>query len=111
MTKEELENYEPKGQLEGFPKEVIARMLDCQEEQGNKRDVTVFEETRASYFEGLKWYQTEEGYDYTFYDQEYQELDGGVYDNLDVSLTEAAEDMSAGADKSYQGSSDSTQGS
>ena len=66
MTKEELENYEPKGQLEGFPKEVIARMLDCQEEQGNKRDVTVFEETRASYFEGLKWYQTEEGYDFWY---------------------------------------------
>ena len=43
MKREELENYIPKGKLEGFPKEIIARMLDCQEEQGNPRDVTVFE--------------------------------------------------------------------
>ena len=47
MTTKELENYEPKGQLEGFPKEIIARMLDCQEEQGNKRDVTVFEKYKV----------------------------------------------------------------
>lgn len=33
----ELENYEPKGQLEDFPKEIIARMLQHQEEQGNKK--------------------------------------------------------------------------
>lgn len=38
-------------------------------------------------------HETDEGYDYTFYDQEYQELDGGIYDNLDVSLKEAIEDI------------------
>lgn len=57
MTKEELENYEPKGQLEGFPKEVIARMLDCQEEQGNKRDVYLFEKCRSV---GFVWSETKE---------------------------------------------------
>ena len=32
--------------------------------------------------------KTEEGYDYTFYDQEFQELDGGIYDTFDaVSYT------------------------
>jgi len=38
-------------------------------------------------------HEMDEGYDYTFYDQEYQELDGGIYDNLDVSLKEAIEDI------------------
>lgn len=62
MTKEELENYEPKGELEGFPKEVIARMLDCQEEQGNKRYVTVFEEYKFPFLEGggFDWDKTKE---------------------------------------------------
>lgn len=35
-----------KGQLEGFPKEIVERMLECQVEQGNSRDVSIFEENR-----------------------------------------------------------------
>lgn len=58
MTKEELENYVPKGQLEGFPKEIIARMLDYQEEQVNKRDVSVFENNITI---GFAWDKTKEG--------------------------------------------------
>ena len=63
MTKEELENYEPKGQLTGFPKEIIARMLECQEEQGTPRDISVFERDRTAgqYVEGFAWYKTKEG--------------------------------------------------
>ena len=38
-------------------------------------------------------HETDEGYDYTFYNEDYQELDGGVYDNPDVSLAEAIEDI------------------
>lgn len=58
----ELENYEPKGELTGFPKEIIARMLQCQEEQGNKRDVTVFEKYNScSLVEGgFDWEETKE---------------------------------------------------
>lgn len=37
--------------------------------------------------------ETEEGYDYTFYDQEFQELDGGIYDTFDVTLQEAAKTL------------------
>ncbi len=37
--------------------------------------------------------ETEEGYDYTFYDQEFHELDGGIYDNFDVTLQEAAKEL------------------
>ena len=58
MTTKELENYEPKGKLEGFPKEIIAKMLDYQEEQGNKRDISVFEKCT---FAGFIWEETKEG--------------------------------------------------
>ena len=39
--------------------------------------------------------ETEGGYDYTFYDQDYKALDGGVYENPDVPIWEAAEDILA----------------
>lgn len=34
---------EYKGKLKGFPKEVVEKMLERQEEQGNTRDISVFE--------------------------------------------------------------------
>ena len=59
-----LQNYSPKGNLEGFPKEIIARMLECQEEQGNLRDVTVFEEKMSAGMDikGFAWDKTKEGW-------------------------------------------------
>ena len=59
-----LENYTPKWNLIGFPKEIITRMLDYQEEQGNPRDITVFE-TRVAAEQcnkGFTWDKTKEGY-------------------------------------------------
>ena len=58
-----LENYVPKGELTGFPKEIIARMLDCQEEQGNKRDINVFERDKEANNQkkGFNWLRTQEG--------------------------------------------------
>ncbi len=37
--------------------------------------------------------ETEGGYDYTFYGEDYRVLDGGVYENLSVPIWEAAEDI------------------
>ena len=61
-----LENYEPKGDLVGFPKEIITRMLDCQQEQGNKRDVSVFEKNiiAGKNPKGFSWFFTKEGIDF-----------------------------------------------
>lgn len=58
----DLENYTPKGDLIGFPKEIIARMLDCQEEQGNLRDVSIFESSKSTDLEpgGFDWHRTKE---------------------------------------------------
>ena len=38
---------EYKGQLKGFPEHIVNAMLDEQERQGNKRDVSVFEKLRC----------------------------------------------------------------
>ena len=37
--------------------------------------------------------RTEEGYDYTFYALDYDEIDGGAYDNSDISMQQAMEDI------------------
>lgn len=47
--------------LKGFPKEVVEKMLDRQEEQGDERDISVFERNKIS---GFGWRQTIEGYDF-----------------------------------------------
>ena len=41
LVKAEKTTY--KGQLEGVPNDIVERMMDCQEEQGNNRDASVFE--------------------------------------------------------------------
>ena len=35
----------------------------------------------------------EDGYDYTFYNEDYQEDDGGIYDNPTIYVDEAASDI------------------
>lgn len=55
-----------KGELEGFPKEVVDLMLERQFEQIGIRDVTVFEACRYANVDtgGFKWGETEEGHDF-----------------------------------------------
>jgi hypothetical protein len=50
------------GQIKGFPIEVVQRMVDCQIEQGNKADVSVFQRNKiAMKFEGgFDWCNTKE---------------------------------------------------
>ena len=35
------------------------------------------------------------GYDYTIYDMDYRELDGGVYDNPDITIRQALDEIVA----------------
>lgn len=62
----EMMANEYKGELKDFPKEVVERMLFLQEEEGNKRDVTVFEARPWADKEdrGFSWPKTPEGYDF-----------------------------------------------
>lgn len=40
-------------------------------------------------------HEVDDGYDYTIYDQNYKELDGGVYDNPDISIRDALNEIVA----------------
>lgn len=57
-----------KGQLQGFPTEIVEAMLDEQERQGNKRDVRVFEEYRDTTGDdgGFDWDVSDKGFDVWF---------------------------------------------
>jgi len=52
-----------KGQIKGFPEEIVEKMLYYQEQQGNKKDVSIFEESRGrnKRDRGFTWGQTLEG--------------------------------------------------
>lgn len=55
-----------KGQLQSFPKEIIEKMLEEQELQGNSRDITVFENDIIASFSGrgFSWSNSEDGIDF-----------------------------------------------
>jgi len=59
-----MEKY--KGCLKSFPEEIVNRMLDYQEEQGNKRDVSVFEQSVTADYQsgGFDWERTQEKGDF-----------------------------------------------
>jgi len=54
------------GQIEGFPLEVVQRMVEEQVKQGNKADVTVFQESANSepIEGGFLWTDTSEGFNF-----------------------------------------------
>ena len=82
-------------------------IYDCQEVEGwlNPQIYNTFKEignslevhdTEIAYQIGDQYFtiQTvEDGYDYTFYDKDYLEMDGGVYDNPNISISEAMENI------------------
>lgn len=55
-----------KGDLEGFPEFVVEAMLDEQEKQGNKRDVSVFEHyaNSGALIRGFTWDKTLLGHEF-----------------------------------------------
>lgn len=52
------------GELEGFPIEVVRRMLINQVSQGYELDVTVFQKQRATGVGGFVWFRSPEGLDF-----------------------------------------------
>ena len=46
--------------------------------------------------------KTEGGYDYTLYDVDFVEIDGGVYENPDISIKQAMEDIEIAQSKDYE---------
>lgn|SRR5574344_916969 len=54
------------GDIEGFPIEVVQRMIECQVEQGNKADVSVFQNRKSCSggSGGFEWCDTTERHDF-----------------------------------------------
>jgi hypothetical protein len=52
-----------KGELKNIPLEIIAKMLERQEEQGFGRNLEILQESRIS-SEGFIWQNTVEGYNF-----------------------------------------------
>ena len=50
-----------KGEITGFPEEVVEKMLEHQVNQGFKRDITVFETWKCASHQGFCWEDTIEG--------------------------------------------------
>lgn len=60
---------EIKGDIEGFPPEIVELMLTRQVEQGQKKDITVFQEARTASYRtdcdgGFTWSDTIEKHDF-----------------------------------------------
>ena len=62
-SKFDLDSYTSKGDIKGFPKEVIAKMLERQYEQTGSKDVTIFEGNKDADHKsgGMTWSDTSEG--------------------------------------------------
>lgn len=63
MISDALKGYIPEGDIEGFPIEVVAKMLELQYEQSGVVDVSVFEDDRDAgvALSGFDWNMTSEG--------------------------------------------------
>lgn len=65
MISDALTGYTPKGDIEGFPIEVIAKMLERQYEQSGKINIEGLEYNRIAIApRGFNWDETTEGYDF-----------------------------------------------
>lgn len=72
--------------VDTFGCQEIPDFLELEAEQG------IVQQTEAAYEFADRYlmiHACEDGYDYTFYDKQYKEIDGGVYDNPDITLEEA----------------------
>jgi hypothetical protein len=52
---------EYKGQLKGFPQEIVNKMLERQVEQGNPENISVFEKDKFTSENGFYWGRAVEG--------------------------------------------------
>lgn len=97
VVAQDLENGLDQEAMKAIREYLEEKEIDKKQDKGEFLNASLFEEAKreaayqietTGHFFFIQ--ETEEGYDYTFYNQEFQELDGGVYDTFDVTLQEAA---------------------
>ena len=75
---------------------LYAERFDALYEQGNSHINTEKDETELAFQLADRYISIQEatdGYDYTIYDMDYLELDGGVYDNPDMTIRQALDEI------------------
>lgn len=79
MKKYKVKQEDLKGELCGFPIEVVQVMVDEQVEQGYKADVSVFQRDKTSGMtpKGFVWYETKEGA--SFWDEVINEMNFDLF--------------------------------
>ena len=90
MKDNKVEQSDLIGKIKHFPIEIVQKMVDYQVAQGNKADVTVFQENPSSYkpFGGFSWKDTEEpeffwvnviiNYDFEVFFNKYPKANAGL---------------------------------
>ena len=99
LVAQDLENGLDQEAMKAIREYLGEKGIVAEQDKAETSKVSIFDEAREAAYQiettGHFFFiqETEEGYDYTFYDQEFQELDGGVYDTFDVTLQEAAKEL------------------
>lgn len=62
--KTDLSTYVPKGEIENFPMEIIAKMLEHQVAQARPENIAIFENFISDERLGFDWTKTPEGWDF-----------------------------------------------
>ena len=65
------------GELEGFPIKIVQKMVDYQVVQGNKADVTLFQNNPYGFVNAFDWNKTVEGY--TFWKEVILDKDFAIF--------------------------------
>lgn len=105
MTKEDIivklmnPQYKPKGDIEGYPLEIVAEMIYYQVEQGNPFGVAVFENKRSAQKDdlGFDWDKTPDGKDFWQRVLEFPRINKSIrhfYRNLMVTKDSTGRTMS-----------------
>lgn len=80
-----IEDYK---KVEGWDNPEIQQIAEKVEQTIENHDSVIAYELNDRY---LRIQTTEDGYDYTFYDKQFAEIDGGVYDDYSLTMGEALE--------------------
>lgn len=84
-----IEDYK---KVEGWDNPEIQQIVEKTEQMIGSHDAVIAYEVGDRY---LHIQTTDEGYDYTFYDKQFAEIDGGVYDDYSLTMGEALEALLA----------------
>lgn len=97
-TEEEVEEFLKNNAKLSASNEVVIRLEENIMKQKNVKDYAAPEETELAFKIADRYISIQEsdcGYDYTVYDMNYRDLDGGNYSNPDITIRQALDEIVA----------------